>query len=114
MPFADNQRSVKSSATFVPQLKLYNRNSEKKMFMDSFDAESLYTNVLLTGTVDIITKIVFPSQAQTFLGLNRVLLRSCLIFPQRIVSFCLIRNCTDSVRDYEWDYLTLPFLQQYF
>ena len=44
MPFADNQYSVKNSATFSPQLKPYNRNSER-LFMASFDVESLYTNM---------------------------------------------------------------------
>ena len=39
--------------------------------MASFD-ESLYTNVPLTETLDIITKIVLPNEAQSFLGLNRV------------------------------------------
>ena len=60
MPFTDNQYSVKNSATFVPQLKPYNINSEN-LFMASFDVESLYTNVPLTETIDIITNIVFPN-----------------------------------------------------
>ena len=71
MPFTDNQYSVKNSATFVPQLKPYNRNSEK-LLMASFDAENLYSNVPLTETIDIITNIVFSNQAQSFLRLNRV------------------------------------------
>ena len=56
---------------FVPQLKSFNRNSEKKI-VAPFDVESLYTNVSLTETIDIITKIVFSNQAQSFLGLNRI------------------------------------------
>ena len=112
MPFADNQYSVKNSATFVPQLKPFNRNSEK-LFMASFDVESLYTNVPLTKTIEIITNIVFPNQAQSFLGLNRLSFTKLLDIATRNCFFYLIRNCTDSVRDWEWDYLTLQFLQIY-
>ena len=113
MPFADNQYSVKNSATFVPQLKPFNRNGEK-LFMASFDVESLYTNVPLTKTIEIITNIVFPNQAQSFLGLNRLSFTKLLDIATRNCFFYLIRNCTDSVRDWEWDYLTLQFLQIYF
>ena len=96
MPFADNQYSVKNSATFVPQIKPYNRNSEK-LFMASFDVESLYTNVPLTETIDIITNIVFPNQAQSFLGLNRssftklldIATRNCFfLFDKRLYRQC--------------------------
>ena len=97
MPFADNQYSVKNSATFVPQLKPYNRNSEK-LFMASFDVEScLYTNVPLTETIDIITNIVFHNQAQSFLGLNRssftklldIATRNCFfLFDKRLYRQC--------------------------
>ena len=65
MPFADNQYSVKNSATFVPQLNPFNNNSDK-LLMASYDVESLYTNVPLTETIDIITNIVFSNSAQSF------------------------------------------------
>ena len=96
MPFADNQYSVKNSATFVPQLKPYNRISDK-LFMTSFDVESLYTNVPLTETIDIITNIVFPNQAQSFLGLNRLSFTKLLDIATRNCFFLfdkkLYRQC---------------------
>ena len=69
MSFADDQYSVKHSAKFVLQLKPFNRNSEK-LFLASFDVESLCTNVPLTEIIDIIANIDLYNQSQSFLGLK--------------------------------------------
>ena len=64
--------------------------------MPYFD-ESLYTNVPLTETIDIITKIVFPNQPQSFLGLNRVSFTKLLDIATRNCFFLfdkkLYRQC---------------------
>ena len=65
--------------------------------MASFDVESLYSNVSLTGTIDIITKIVFSNQAQSFLGLNRIYFTKLLDIATRNCFFLfdkkLYRQC---------------------
>ena len=66
--------------------------------MASFDVESLYTNVPLTETINIITNIVFPNQAQSFLGLNRLSFTKLLDIATRNCFFLFDKKLY-SVRD---------------
>ena len=46
--------------------------------MASYDIENLYTNIPLSGTIEIILNKFFTSSATTFLGLSRKLFRGLL------------------------------------
>ena len=68
-PYASNEYSLSNSYTFVSQLSEF-ENTEK-LFMASLDIESLYTNVPLTETINIILSQIFTASLTTFLGLSR-------------------------------------------
>ena len=63
-PLTTNEYTVKDSFTFVNELK--NLNVDKNMTMASFDVTSLFTNIPLTETSDIISENCFPTDDATF------------------------------------------------
>lgn len=71
-PYSINEYSVSNSSSFVSDIKQYNKDADK-LFMASFDIESLYTNVPLKETINIIADILFPDRDSIFLGLDRAL-----------------------------------------
>ena len=63
-----NPYTLLNSATFIPQILRQNANS----FMVSFDVQSLFTNVPLQETIDIILNKLFPTPDSIVNGFNRV------------------------------------------
>ena len=57
-----NQYTLSNSASFVPDI--LNQNSRTCMF--SFDVQSLFTNVPLSETIDIIINKLFPTDTELF------------------------------------------------
>ena len=63
-----NQYSLKNSSKFIPEILEQNTDT----FMTSFDVKSLFTNVPLAETIDIILNKLFPSTNTFFHGFNRL------------------------------------------
>ena len=68
-PLTTNEYTVKDSFTFVNELK--NLNVDKNMTMASFDVTSLFTNIPLTETSDIISENCFRTDELPFTILPR-------------------------------------------
>jgi hypothetical protein len=74
-PLAGNVYSVKDSFTFASELgSLRNDN----YFMASFDVESLFTNIPIAETIQIILSKVFPKDSDVFNGFNKKQFRKLL------------------------------------
>ena len=63
-----NQYSLRNSSKFIPEILEQNSNT----FMTSFDVKSLFTNVTLAETIDIISNKLFPTINTFFHGFNRL------------------------------------------
>ena len=59
---ASNQYTLNNSASFIPDIL----SQDSRLFMVSFDVQSLFTNVPLTETIDIIINRLFPSDTSLF------------------------------------------------
>ena len=59
---ASNQYTLNNSSSFTPEVLTQNPHS----FMVSFDVQSLFTNVPLSETIDIIINKLFPSNSEIF------------------------------------------------
>ena len=57
---------MSNSSKFIPEILQQNSNS----FMVSFDVQSLFTNVPLEETINIILDKLFPTQTTLFNGFN--------------------------------------------
>ena len=68
-PYATNEYTIDNSLSFVNSLKQFNGSADN-LFMASFDIESLYTNIPLTETVEIILNYVFTEPTSLFIGLS--------------------------------------------
>ena len=66
-----------NSYSFVTSLKQFDNNANN-LYMTSFDIESLYTNIPLIETIEIILSQLFSNPSGTFLGLSRKLFKSML------------------------------------
>ena len=76
--YAYNGNSVKNSVAFVSDLNKVNINAHE-LYMTSFDVESLYTNVSLVETIDIIiVNKIFINSDTIFIGLTKILFRKLL------------------------------------
>ena len=62
-----NQYSLKNSSSFVPEILEQDSNT----FMTSFDVKSLFTNVPLIETIDIILDKLFPTADSIVQGFNK-------------------------------------------
>ena len=62
----NNQFTLQNSAKFIPEILEQNSNS----YMVSYDVESLFTNVPLGETIDIILNKLFPTQNTLFHGFD--------------------------------------------
>ena len=74
LPLVPNDYSCKDTFSFVSQIK--NANLSKK-FLVSYDVTSLFTNILLQGTIDIAINLIFnhnPNLNITRKELNKLLL----------------------------------------
>ena len=63
---ATNQYTLTNSAKFIPEISQQNTNS----CMVSFDVQSLFTNVPLSETIDIILNKLFPTEDTLFNGFD--------------------------------------------
>ena len=63
---AKNEYTLHNSAQFIPEIL----QQDSKHFMVSYDVCSLFTNVPLTETIDIIIKGLFPTPSSIFQGFN--------------------------------------------
>ena len=71
---AINEYTIPNSSNFVPDI--LNQNS--KFHMISFDVQSLFTNVPLSQTIDIILDKLFPHPASCFNGFDKANFRKLL------------------------------------
>ena len=63
---ANNEYTLSKSSDFIPEILHQSSNS----FMVSFDVQSLFTNVPLSETIDIILNKLFPTENTLFNGFN--------------------------------------------
>ena len=70
----NNQYTLPNSSKFIPEILQQHSNT----FMVSFDVQSLFTNVPLSETIDIIINKLFPTQTTLFNGFNACSFRKLL------------------------------------
>ena len=75
-PFTTSEYTTLNSYAFVD--KLSNIPNNGKYYMASFDVESLFTNIPLQETIDIILKYLFTSDNNTVIGLSQKYFRELL------------------------------------
>ena len=75
-PYTTNQYTVTNSYSFANELKQI--NNAKNYYMASCDIESLYTNIPLSETIDIILSLLFKHPTDTFIGLSKNLFKTLL------------------------------------
>ena len=69
-----NQHTIINASKFIPQILLQDTNS----FMVSFDVKSLFTNVPLLETINIILNKLFPTEFTLFHGFDKVSFKKLL------------------------------------
>ena len=75
-PLTSNQYTLQNSKLFAEQIQL--TPNADKLFMASFDIESLFTNIPLSETINIILQKFFPSPNDTYNGFNKSLFKTML------------------------------------
>ena len=75
-PLTTNEYTLKNSFEFVKDIKSINNNNN--VVMASFDIQSLFTNIPLTETIEIITNHFFENQTK-FLGYTKSLFTRLLM-----------------------------------
>ena len=72
-----SELTVENSRSFLDGLKQFD-NKANKLFMTSYDIESLYTNLPLRECINIVLQYIFKSPSDVFLGLTRALFENLL------------------------------------
>jgi len=75
-PISTNEFTVRNVYSFLEDLKRF--SDADKYFMCSFDIESLYTNIPLHETINIILQQLFTEPTALFVGLNRTWFKKLL------------------------------------
>lgn len=75
-PISTNEFTVRNVYSFLDDLKQF--DNANQYFMCSFDIESLYTNIPLVETINIILDKLFTFPNSKFLGLNRTWFKKLL------------------------------------
>ena len=73
-PFASNIYSVLNSASLVPDIL----PQDADLYMASFDVTSLFTNIPLQATVEIILNKIFYDDSVLFHGFNKIQFKKLL------------------------------------
>ena len=86
-----NEYSVYDSFTFSKFISCFEK--KKDYVMACFNVISLFTNILIKETYNIISDKCFPNSASTFNGFNRDLFSKVLNNCTNYTNF--LNNCTD-------------------
>ena len=85
---------LKDTFDFVNKVKLFN-NTE--VGMGSFDVESLFTNVPLEETIDILISKIFKDKKSTFHGLKHFQFRDLMIIATQQSHFQFLGKFYDQI-----------------
>ena len=69
-----NQHTLSNSSSFIPEILHQNSHS----FMVSFDIQSLFTNIPLSETIDLIIDKLFPNNTERFNNFDKLSFRKLL------------------------------------
>ena len=107
-PLAQNEYVVKDSFEAAAKINLisFGDTSDEYTFA-SFDVESLFTNVPLKKTIEIILNRVY-SEKKISTTLSKRTLKKLLLDACTKTAFHLIRNCMNRLMEYQWDLLWVP------
>ena len=90
-PITINEYTVRDSFTFAKEISDSSFNFPEGIFMTSFDAESLFTNIPLTETVDICANSLYGDE-ESSVSLNREDFKTLLSTAVRDVPFIFNGN----------------------
>ena len=96
-PFTTNEYTVRDTFHFVSMLD----GKDHRLIMASLDVESLFTNIPLDETIDIVTKQVFAEKTRVN-GLSKTDFRRLLVVSTKGTVFFLMVGIIDRKMVSQW------------
>ena len=99
-PIAYSEHTVTDVFQFAKEIQ--QRTDFSRTLMVSLDIESLFTNVHVAETIEIILSKLFPDASSEYHGFTQMTLKHYLNWPLKIHIFRLITNCINRLMVWPW------------
>ena len=100
MPLREHDSNIKD--TFDFQEKLSNMVNLSSKILASFDAKSLFTNIPVDFTMQIILKKLFPDKSTRFYGMNKRQFRKLLNWTCKTTTLQFDENFITKLTAWQW------------